>query len=189
MDNQRKFIIRSITADDDAAIAVIIRDNLRAAHLDIPGTAYFDPELDHLSDFYNAEPQRRRYYIATDENSTVIGGVGYAEFPGVENCAELQKLYLDDTVKGRGYSHELHVSRRARRKSSRLQKNLSRNPHQPADCHRPLRKTRLQKHPPARANHPHNDGSVLYQGAVRTRRENGTHHTEKICVMRTIFLR
>lgn len=107
MDNQRKFIIRPITADDDAAIAAIIRDNLRAAHLDIPGTAYFDPELDHLSDFYNAEPQRRRYYIAADENGTVIGGVGYAEFPGVENCAELQKLYLDDTVKGRGYSHEL----------------------------------------------------------------------------------
>lgn len=107
MDNQRKFIIRPITADDDAAIAVIIRDNLRAAHLDIPGTAYFDPELDHLSDFYNAEPQRRRYYIAADENGTVIGGVGYAEFPGVENCAELQKLYLDDPVKGRGYSHEL----------------------------------------------------------------------------------
>ena len=49
MDNQRKFIIRPITADDDAAIAAIIRDNLRAAHLDIPGTAYFDPELDHLA--------------------------------------------------------------------------------------------------------------------------------------------
>ena len=133
MDNQRKFIIRPITADDDAAIAAIIRDNLRAAHLDIPGTAYFDPELDHLSDFYNAEPQRR--------------------------------------------------------KSSWLHKTLSRNPHQPARRLRPLRKTRLQKHPPARADHPHNDGSVLYQGAVTTKRENGTHHTEKICVMRTIFVK
>lgn len=107
MDNQRKFIIRPITADDDAAIAAIIRDNLRAAHLDIPGTAYFDPELDHLSAFYNAEPQRRRYYIAADENGTVIGGVGYAEFPGVEHCAELQKLYLADSAKGHGYSHQL----------------------------------------------------------------------------------
>lgn len=185
MDNQRKFIIRPITADDDAAIAAIIRDNLRAAHLDIPGTAYFDPELDYLSDFYNAEPQRRRYYIAADENGTVIGGVGYAEFPGVENCAELQKLYLDDTVKGRGYSHELMAAVERGAKAAGYKKIY-------LETHtslRPLRKTRLQKHPPARANHPHNDGSVLYQGAVRTRRENGTHHTEKICVMRTIFVK
>lgn len=107
MENQKTFIIRPITADDDAAIAAIIRDNLRAVHLDIPGTAYFDPELDHLSTFYNDEPKKRTYYIATDENGTVIGGVGFAEFPGVENCAELQKLYLVDSVKGRGYSHQL----------------------------------------------------------------------------------
>ena len=38
-----------ITEDDDAAIAAIIRANLERYHLDIPGTAYFDPELDHLS--------------------------------------------------------------------------------------------------------------------------------------------
>ena len=30
------------------------------------------------------------------------GGVGIAEFDGIENCAELQKLYLDDSVKGKG---------------------------------------------------------------------------------------
>lgn len=107
MENQKTFIIRPITADDDAAIAAIIRDNLRAVHLDIPGIAYFDPELDHLSTFYNAEPTKRTYYIVTDENGTVIGGVGFAEFPGVKNCAELQKLYLADSVKGYGYSHQL----------------------------------------------------------------------------------
>lgn len=99
--------IRPITAADDAAIAAIIRDNLRAAHLDIPGTAYFDPELEHLSVFYDAAPEKRGYYIVTDDDSHVIGGVGFAEFPGVPDCAELQKLYLDDTVKGRGISHLL----------------------------------------------------------------------------------
>lgn len=107
MDNQRKFIIRPITVDDDAAIAAIIRDNLRAAHFDIPGTAYFDPELDHLSAFYGAAPAWRAYYIATDNDGHVIGGVGFAEFPGVEHCAELQKLYLTDSAKGHGYSHQL----------------------------------------------------------------------------------
>lgn len=37
----------------------------------------------------------------------LVGGVGIAEFDGIENCAELQKLYLDDSVKGKGYGKEL----------------------------------------------------------------------------------
>ncbi len=36
---------RKITAADDAAIAKIIRENLEKQHLDIPGTAYFDPPV------------------------------------------------------------------------------------------------------------------------------------------------
>lgn len=107
MENSNNFIIRPITPADDIAIAAIIRANLRAAHLDIPGTAYYDPELDHLSTFYNAAPEQRAYYIATDARGNVIGGVGFAEFPGVEHCAELQKLYLADSAKGHGYSHQL----------------------------------------------------------------------------------
>ena len=35
------------------------------------------------------------------------GGVGIAEFDGLEDCAELQKLYLSDSVKGKGYGKEL----------------------------------------------------------------------------------
>ena len=50
------YIIRPITAADDPAIAGIIRRNLEHYHLDIPGTAYFDKELDSLSRFYNAMP-------------------------------------------------------------------------------------------------------------------------------------
>lgn len=107
MEAHNDILIRPITPDDDAAIAAIIRANLRAAGLDIPGTAYYDPELEHLSAFYGAAPAARAYYIATDAAGSVIGGVGFAEFPGVEACAELQKLYLADSVKGRGYSHLL----------------------------------------------------------------------------------
>ena len=88
--------IRPITPGDDAAIAKIIRQNLKAYHLDIPGTAYFDPELDSLSGFYGAIPQNRGYFVVENGEGTVIGGVGIAEFPGLDNCAELQKLYLSD---------------------------------------------------------------------------------------------
>ena len=37
---------REITPADDGAIAKIIRANLERFHLNIPGTVYFDPELD-----------------------------------------------------------------------------------------------------------------------------------------------
>ena len=43
---------REICKADDAALADIIRSNLKANKLDVPGTAYFDDNLDHLSDFY-----------------------------------------------------------------------------------------------------------------------------------------
>lgn len=94
--------IRLITPEDDAIIADIIRVNLRKYHLDIPGTAYFDPELDHLSGYYNAYPDKRAYLIAVDNNGKIIGGVGFAEVETIEKCAEIQKLYLTDETKGLG---------------------------------------------------------------------------------------
>ena len=87
---------RKIKEADDQKIAEIIRENLQRLHLDIPGTAYFDPELDHLSAYYNNDSAKRVYFVALDEDGQVSGGVGIAEFDGLEDCAELQKLYLSD---------------------------------------------------------------------------------------------
>ena len=97
MDNIK---IRTITAADNPAIAEIIRTNLKKFHLDIPGTAYFDPELDCLSEYYSALPEKRAYFIA--EGDEIIGGAGVAEFEGIDCCAEIQKLYLTDAAKGKG---------------------------------------------------------------------------------------
>ena len=96
-----------ITEADDPAIAGIIRANLEKYHLDIPGTAYFDPELDHLSKFYNEDFQNRAYFILTDEKNNVIGGAGIVDFPGFDSCAEIQKLYVADGWKGQGYGRKL----------------------------------------------------------------------------------
>ena len=98
---------RRIEPSDDERIAEIIRANLEKAHLDIPGTAYFDPELDHLSAYYNSDPFGRVYFIALGDRDEVIGGVGVAEFDGIDDCAELQKLYLDDSAKGKGLGKAL----------------------------------------------------------------------------------
>lgn len=77
---------RKIEPADDARIAEIVRANLKHFHLDIPGTAYFDPELEHLSAFYDAEPSKRRYFVALDDAGQVVGGAGIAEFKGIETA-------------------------------------------------------------------------------------------------------
>ena len=65
---------REITKEDDAAIATIIRDNLKKYRLDIPGTVYFDDGLDHLSDYYGVNG--RKYFVIEDDQGNVIGGIG-----------------------------------------------------------------------------------------------------------------
>ena len=50
---------RKIEAADDRKIAKIIRANLEKHNLDIPGTAYFDPQLDCLRAYYKADPEKR----------------------------------------------------------------------------------------------------------------------------------
>lgn len=98
---------RSLTADDDAVLASIIRTSLEQMHLNLPGTAYSDPELDHLSAYYAREPKKRTYFVALDDAGQVVGGVGAAEFAPIPNCAEIQKLYLSNAVRGKGYGKEL----------------------------------------------------------------------------------
>ena len=97
---------RIIESKDNLILANIIRDNLKANKLDIPGTVYFDENLNNLSDFYLASPQRA-YFIALDDNDNIIGGIGLAELGFMDDTAELQKPYLTDAVKGQGLSYEL----------------------------------------------------------------------------------
>lgn len=98
--------IREITPADNSAMAAIVRKNLENHGLDIPGTAYFDSTLDSLSDFY-INKNNRGYYILVDHNNTVVGGIGFAEIQFFSDCAELQKIYLDDSVKGLGLGYML----------------------------------------------------------------------------------
>lgn len=96
-----------ITAEDDGALARIIRHNLERHDLALPGTAYYDEQLDHLSSFYLARPAKRFYLVLRDEAGRTLGGVGVAELPFFDSCGELQKLYLADETKGAGLGYAL----------------------------------------------------------------------------------
>jgi len=88
----------------NSQIASIVRKNLESVGLDIPGTAYFDSNLDNLSSSYGKED--RKYFVLLKDDK-VAGGVGFAPFDRSEGCAEMQKIYLDDSVKGQGLGYRL----------------------------------------------------------------------------------
>ena len=102
-----KINYRKLLPRDNTAMAELIRYNLKANGLDIPGTVYFDEIIWHLTDFYDEKPEQRAYFVLIDDNNKVIGGIGLAEFPDIEGCAELQKLYLADEAKGHGLGYFL----------------------------------------------------------------------------------
>ncbi|MBR0200707.1 MAG: GNAT family N-acetyltransferase [Oscillospiraceae bacterium] len=96
-----------ITAEDDGALAQIVRHNLETHDLALPGTAYYDEQLDHLSGYYLSDPAKRFYLVLRDGAGRTLGGVGVAELPFFDRCGELQKLYLADEAKGAGLGCEL----------------------------------------------------------------------------------
>ena len=96
---------REMTAADNVVVSNLIRNNLKKHNLDIPGTVYFDEGLDHLSEYYGTA--ERRYYVIEDVHGEVIGGIGFAKLDFMEETAELQKLYLDDSAKGFRLGYEL----------------------------------------------------------------------------------
>jgi len=96
--------IREIEARDNAAIAAIVRKNLEAADLAVPGTVYFDEALDRLSEVYGRPDSK---FLILEKENEVVGGIGFARFMDKADTAELQKLYLDDSVKGEGLGYKL----------------------------------------------------------------------------------
>lgn len=98
--------IRPIKESDNPIIKRILQTDLKENELDIPGTAYFDNNLDTLCQFYD-EDARRAYFVVENDNGKVVGGAGCAEFDVQKNIAELQKLYLDKSARGQGISYQL----------------------------------------------------------------------------------
>lgn len=97
--------IRPITPADDAEIAGIVRSCLKAAGLNQPGTAYYDPELDALSTYYAAAPDRA--YDIAEVHGQVVGGIGIGDYDRALGICEVQKLYLLPTVRGHHYGRRL----------------------------------------------------------------------------------
>ncbi|QDP39690.1 GNAT family N-acetyltransferase [Radiobacillus deserti] len=95
--------IREIEEKDNQAMERIIKRSLESFELDIPGTAYFDPQLSDLAQYYKQQANAK-YWVALNEQEKVVGGVGIAPFGKKEGVCELQKLYVSPNAQGKGLS-------------------------------------------------------------------------------------
>ena len=100
-----KYKIREIEEKDNKQVENVIRTCLIEYGANHEGTAWADPDLGRFSEIYNKPGHK--YWVAIDENETVVGGVGIGDLPGVEGVCELQKMYCLKEARGTGISHKL----------------------------------------------------------------------------------
>lgn len=103
--NNPDIIFRLIEEKDNQELAELIRNVFREFKIDRPGTVYFDPTTDNLFELFRNPGSE--YWIA-EENDKIIGGCGVYPTPGLpEGCAELVKLYLSASSRGRRIGWQL----------------------------------------------------------------------------------
>ncbi|WP_043933265.1 GNAT family N-acetyltransferase [Bacillus sp. EB01] len=98
-------IIREIKKEDNARVKEIIQNSLKSLGLAIPGSAYYDPQLNDLHHYYN-NLKHANYWVVEMEGE-VVGGIGIAPFNEHDKVCELQKLYLSPKAQGLGLSKNL----------------------------------------------------------------------------------
>ena len=92
--------IRPIAADDDAAMARVIRTVMPEFGACGSGFAINDPEVDWMSRAYAAP---RSAYFVVERDGVVVGGGGVAPLDGgPEDTCELRKMYFLAEARGLG---------------------------------------------------------------------------------------
>lgn len=92
--------LRPIRRQDNYLLADIVRNTLTSFNAAVPGTAFYDPELDTLSEAFQAPGSR--YWVA-EQNAVVVGGAGIYPSQGLPpGYCELVKLYLEPEARGKG---------------------------------------------------------------------------------------
>lgn len=104
--NTAEIKLRPIQAQDNLAIAQVIRQSFRDNHIDhLEGVSLNDPELECLSQVYAGAGTG---YWVVEMQGQVKGGVGLAPLIGASSAyVELQKLYIDRDITGLGIGRAL----------------------------------------------------------------------------------
>lgn len=95
-----EILIRPIEEKDNKELAALIRAVFEEFGSEKVGTVYSDPETDALFRYFSKAGAE--YWVA-EENGSLIGGCGIYPTKGLpDGCAELVKLYLSPSARGKG---------------------------------------------------------------------------------------
>lgn len=102
MDN---ITIRPIEPKDNGAVAAIVRNVLTEFKANKPGTAFYDKELDSLSEVFR---QPGSAYWVVEINGAIHGCGGIYPTKGLpQGYCELVKLYFDGSIRRKGIGKKL----------------------------------------------------------------------------------
>lgn len=97
--------IRTIRKEDNATLAIIVRNTLAEFGANHPGTVYYDPTTDALSDLF--QKPGSIYYVALIDGK-IVGGGGIFPSDGLpSDTCELVKMYLLPEARGKGVGRKL----------------------------------------------------------------------------------
>jgi putative acetyltransferase len=101
-------MIRPIQPEDNAALAIIIRNALKEFGANKPGTVYYDETTDHLFELFQKD---KSAYTVAEEDNQIIGGAGiYPTDDLPPDTCELVKMYLAPSARGKGTARQLMES-------------------------------------------------------------------------------
>lgn len=103
---EKRVDIRPIEKKDNEGIYHLIQAILESYDLDKPGTAYYDPYLSKLYEYYDSLPNGQYWILSMD--GKVYGGAGIGPFGEYEKIAEVQKYYISIDLQGKGYGRKLY---------------------------------------------------------------------------------
>jgi putative acetyltransferase len=100
-----QILIRPIEPEDNAQLAVVVRNTLTEFGANHPGTVYYDPTTDALYELFR---QPRSAYFVAEYKGQILGGGGIFPTAGLPNdTCELVKMYLVPEARGIGLGKSL----------------------------------------------------------------------------------
>ena len=97
--------IRNLEAEDNPAIAKIIRNSLAEFGANKPGTVFFDPTTD---DLYTLFQKAGSWYAIAEKEGKILGGAGIFPSDGLPaDTCELVKMYLIPEARHIGLGRKL----------------------------------------------------------------------------------
>lgn len=98
-------LIREIQKKDNPQVANVIRTVFIEDDFPKTGTAFADEQLDYMFESYEVPDS---VYFILEDKGRIVGGAGISKLANsTDNICELQKMYIINEARGKGFAQKL----------------------------------------------------------------------------------